>query len=288
MSKIRLLALALLCAPCICAACIAAGADEKSRFHLLDPTPPPLMRPMSTDRPDKTESPYTVDAGHVQVEMDIVSYFYDRRNPEHQARRVQGASFFATNWKVGLLNNLDVQLVSEPFVWLRQEDLNAGLDDDDVGSGDATLRAKLNLWGNDGGKTALAVMPFITFDTSDEELGTTGTEFGLIIPLAIELPHEFGLGLMSEFDFVRDDSNDLNFVWVNTATLGRDIVKNLGGYIELFTAVDPDRTSAWEATLDFGLTYAISPDIQLDGGINIGLTREADDWSPFVGISIRY
>ena len=38
------------------------------------------MREMSTDRPDKTESPYTVDAGHFQVEMDVLTYSYDRNN----------------------------------------------------------------------------------------------------------------------------------------------------------------------------------------------------------------
>jgi hypothetical protein len=37
------------------------------------------MREMSTDRPDLTESAYTVDAGHFQVEMDVVRYTYDRR-----------------------------------------------------------------------------------------------------------------------------------------------------------------------------------------------------------------
>lgn len=29
---------------------------------------------MSTDRPDKTESLYTVDAGHFQFEADLVSF----------------------------------------------------------------------------------------------------------------------------------------------------------------------------------------------------------------------
>jgi hypothetical protein len=36
------------------------------------------MREMSTDRPDQTESAYTVDAGHFQVEMDLVSAMFDR------------------------------------------------------------------------------------------------------------------------------------------------------------------------------------------------------------------
>ena len=42
------------------------------------------------------------------------------------------------------------------------------------------------------------------------------------------------------------------------------------------------------ATFDFGFTYAITRDIQLDAGMNIGLTDAADDLNPFIGLSMRY
>src|SRR4051794_28712490 len=38
----------------------------------------PPLREMSTDRPDTTESPITVDAGHFQVEVDAVSMTRDQ------------------------------------------------------------------------------------------------------------------------------------------------------------------------------------------------------------------
>jgi len=136
-----------------------------------------MMRELNTDRPDKTESPYTVDAGHTQVEMDLVSYSYDRRNPEHEARRVQELNFLNTNFKIGLLNNLDVQIVSENFLWVREEDLDADRADETTGVGDTTLRLKLNVWGNDGGKTAFGVMPFVTLPTASEDLGVEDAEF---------------------------------------------------------------------------------------------------------------
>ena len=52
------------------------GAD-KSSYHFFNPTPRELMREMSTDRPDLTESAYTVDAGHFQIETDLVSFSHD-------------------------------------------------------------------------------------------------------------------------------------------------------------------------------------------------------------------
>ena len=36
------------------------------------------VRPLSTDRPDTTESTHTVDAGHFQIESDLVAFSHDR------------------------------------------------------------------------------------------------------------------------------------------------------------------------------------------------------------------
>src|SRR4051812_390436 len=89
----------------------AAVAVDKRSFTLLHPTPPALVREMSTDRPDKTESPFTVDAGHFQLEMDVVNYTYDRHNSDHSAIRAESLSVAPVNLKVGLLNNVDLQVI---------------------------------------------------------------------------------------------------------------------------------------------------------------------------------
>src|SRR5687767_4843881 len=50
---------------------------EKWQYHLFRPTPRHLMRDLATDRPDVTESPYTVDAGHFQAELSFIEYVSD-------------------------------------------------------------------------------------------------------------------------------------------------------------------------------------------------------------------
>ena len=42
------------------------------------------------------------------------------------------------------------------------------------------------------------------------------------------------------------------------------------------------------ATFDLGFTYPVTRDIQLDAGVNIGLTDAADNVNPFIGLSLRY
>ena len=47
---------------------------RRNQYWLLYPTPPDQMRSFSTDRPTKSNVPYTVDAGHFQYETDLVNY----------------------------------------------------------------------------------------------------------------------------------------------------------------------------------------------------------------------
>lgn len=274
------------------ATAVAAAQEkpaDKSGYDLFDPTPRELMREMSTDRPDKTESPHTVDAGHVQIEADVVTYSYDRHNPERADVRVQTVGVGVTNWKLGLLNNVDFQLVTESFVWQRVEDFDAGETGEQSGYGDTVLRTKWNLWGNDGGKTAFALMPYLKLPTNEGSLGNNEYEGGLICPLAIDLGNEWSLGLMAQFDVVRDaDDDGYDLELVQTVTVSRPIAADLGGYVEFFAAVNPKESSDWVGTVDLGLTFALTEDIQLDCGVNIGVTRAADDFNPFVGLSVRF
>ncbi|MEO8961795.1 MAG: hypothetical protein ABI325_07935 [Ginsengibacter sp.] len=54
------------------AACTYAQRDtavSKKVYNLFNPTPKSMMRDFETDRPDVTESAYTLDAGHFQFEQ---------------------------------------------------------------------------------------------------------------------------------------------------------------------------------------------------------------------------
>jgi hypothetical protein len=109
-----------------------ASQADKSGSTLLNPTPRSLMRNFSTDRPDVTESPYTVDAGHFQA-FSFAEYMYDHSYGE----RINGFSVLPANLQLGL-NNLDFQFVLNPY----QNILTHGptLSHRNSGFGDAELR----------------------------------------------------------------------------------------------------------------------------------------------------
>ncbi len=89
---------------------------NRPTYHLLQPVPRPLLRTLGTDRPDQTESPQTVDAGHFQVEMDLVNATFDRSPSEGGDRRTEVVALAPLNLKVGLLHNTDLQLVLAPYI----------------------------------------------------------------------------------------------------------------------------------------------------------------------------
>jgi hypothetical protein len=265
---------------------------DKSCYNLFHPTPRELMREMSTDRPDKTESAYTLDAGHFQFEMDSFAFSRDRRNPDNDGTKVDSYTFAATNLKLGLTNNIDLQFVFEPHNIQKTR----ARDDDGVvfhetreGFGDLTSRVKFNIWGNDGGMTALAIMPFITVPTSQDDLGTNKVEGGIIVPLAVALPCEFNMGVMTEVDFIRNEDADRHdAVLINSITFSHSLIGELNGYVEFFSAVNTAKASEWEGTVDVGFTYGLTDDIQLDAGVNVGVTRSAEDVNPFLGLTMRF
>jgi len=261
-----------------------ASRVDKSGFTLLNPTPRSLMRNFSTDRPDVTESAYTVDAGHFQAEFSLVEYTRDHGYGE----RTNGFSVLQANLKVGLLNNLDIQLVLNPY----QNILTYGrsLSRRDSGFGDAELRAKLNLWGNDGGRTAFSVMPFVRFPTGSGGLSDHRFEEGLILPLAAQgLPGGFDLGAMAEFDLGRNEGNDGYGVdFAHSVTIGHKLsTEKLNGYVEYVGIAPMGASRTYLAYFDTGVTHALSKNVRLDAGINVGLSRRADDFTVFAGLSFR-
>jgi hypothetical protein len=245
------------------------------------PARPSDRRELSTDRPDKTESPYTVDAGRFQIEMDVATYTRDRSD----GVRTETVSVAPINFKLGLDRATDLQMIVEPYLRRTTTDRRLGRRETADGFGDVTVRVKRNLWGDDGGRTAFALMPFVKLPTNAGDLGNGKVEFGVIAPLAIALSERIGLGLMTELDVVEDDdARGYRASFINSATLGFALTDRLGMYTELFT----ERGDDWIVTGDVGVTYALSDYTQIDAGANLGVTRRADDLAVFVGVSRRF
>lgn len=269
---------------------LAAAADgpEKSGYRWTRPTPPSQLRALSTDRPDQTESPYTVDAGHLQIEMDFATYTYDHDTSGGGSVKTREWSVAPVNLKFGLTNRVDLQLMLAPYVSSRVADRTGGSVVRASGFGEFTTRMKFNFWGNDDGDTALGIMPFIKWPLAASGVRNGRTEGGIILPFAMDLPGGWTLGAMTELDFVADDAGGRDTEWLNSITVSRTLHGRLGGYLEFVGVTGSAPGFQWQGQLDVGFTYSVADSIQLDFGCNFGVTKSAPDFQPFAGISRRF
>ncbi|MFO6445923.1 transporter [Erythrobacter sp. NE805] len=282
-----IVALALLAGAPALAAEGAEGEAGQDEAVIRTGSPAPL-RDFTTDRPDVTESPFTIDPGHLQVETTLFGYTRSRRDASGTV--TDSYELGTTNLRIGLTESVELDLVWQPYGIL--DPRGGGATRHGIGS--AELRAKVNLWGNDGpaapGDTALALLPYVTLPTDrDNGVGERQVGFGLIVPLAVELGGGFGLGLNAAADFTRERSADpYDAAILTSASLGYEWTDRLGTYAEVVWEFSRGGGEGDAVTLDTGFTYALGKDWQLDAGVNIGVTRGADPVAPFVGLSARF
>lgn len=262
-----------------------ADGGFKMRYHLFNPTPREYRRPLSADRPDVTESPYTVDAGAVQFELSFVEYtFNDAAGAETDTFAV-----LPTNFKVGLTNSTDLQIIWTPYT--NVDSSTAGTED---GTSDLQVRFKMNLWGNDGGVTALGVLPFITLPTGSDGITSDEIEGGFAVPFAADLEplgmKGFSLGAQVEFAFERNEADTgYETRFTHTTVIGYAFTERVGGYVEFVGSTVIDTGGGYSPTLSAGGTYLLNENTQFDAGVLFGLDDDStDDLTVFAGLTFRY
>ena len=285
----------LLAAPLLgCVAISPALGDDdkpkadKSGYTLFDPVPDELMRDFSPDRPSRITGPYTVDAGHFQIETDFLDFTY----ADHGGQTTRSYETADPLLKLGLTNNIDFEIKLDGLIDTRTKDnltgttLSAGR-----GFGDITLLSKINLLGNDGGKLAFALVPTLRLPTATHAVSDGGVEGGLLAPLTVSLPSDFSLGVQAEADVLKnEDAPGHHLTSTEIVSLSHPIpgIDKLTGTVELygsqvFQAHQPD-----EYTFDTALAYQIGKNTQIDGGVNVGLSAGAPNCEAYAGFARRF
>jgi hypothetical protein len=267
-----------------------AMGQDRSQYTLFNPTPDSLLRDLTTDRPDITESPFTVDAGHIQIETNVFGY---TRSPRGSEGGVTDAYELATtNVRIGLTNTVEAGFVWQPYGIARAHGGPAGTVRQS-GIGGLELRGKLNLWGNDTFEksgSALALLALVAFPTDRHNgISPEFAEGGLIVPYALKLSEKFGLGVNVGVTWIRSDAEAAYHPeYLASASLSYEWSEKLGSYYEVAGRFHTDDPRGDAVVLATGLTYKLSKNMQLDAGVNVGVTPAADRINPFVGLAVRF
>jgi hypothetical protein len=229
--------------------------DSKKSYNLFKPVPKSEMREFSIDRPDVTESPMTVDAGHFQFEGDIFKVI--KVNQDFRAFNIVNGLY-----KVGLSDSWDIHIGLELYN-IYQDSEGKTLE---KGYGNTTIRLKHNFWGNDGDtRTALGMIPYIILPTSPLD---TEIIYGVGFPFSYTINDALSAGAQFQFDFVPDSERGHELAYLQTVVLGGALIGDLDFYIEgqgVFSA------NAQLYSANGGLIYNVTDNVKIDVATNLGL-----------------
>ena len=266
-----------------------AKADDldKSGYSLFDPTPDDLLRKFAPDRPAKGFSVRTVDAGHFEIETDLVSTTISN-STGGTTHSFQGLD---PTLKLGVTNWMDLEVQFNGLQYTESVDGTSPFNfQNSTGFGDVFLRTKINLFGNDSGPVGFALIPYVKLPSSTPLISNGAVEGGLIAPLALR-PGDFIVTLMTEVDDLKSATGNNRFAnFVNLVSVSHAVpgTEGINATVELFSSVGTDADTAPVYTLDFGMNFRLSPHTILDIGLNLGLNSAAPKAQVYTGISARF
>lgn len=217
-------------------------------------------------RPGNTESPISVPSGRWQIETEIAG-----ASLGHGGDRSWGA--LQTDIRYGLASGWDGEAIISPYVG---EDSGG---DRSEGFGDATLRVRHTFSGQNGDGPAFALIGFLTLPTGTNSQSDGAVEGGLIATGAFSLTSADSVTLTAAAAAVSVGGAYTSDVF-GGANLTHQFTDALSAYVELFADGEGAETAA---TFDIGGAYLSDPHTQWDAGVDLGVSRAADNARFFLG-----
>jgi len=258
---------------------------------LFNPTPDDQVRAMTTERPSKTDSPFSLDAGHVQIETNLAAYVRNEdsiggTNTDTRQRYLGGA----TNLRIGLLDNTDIQIISDLYREITVKDKTTRESSRRQGFGDTQVRVKVNLMGNDpSSKFSLGVIPYVKIPTNQDDIGNDRYEGGIGLPFNINFNGGWSFGGMTQYNLIsQPDLDGYDSAYANSVVVGKSVTDKMGVYAELYTFRADQSGAHWQNSADFGTVYSVTDNFKVDANIHLGISDAADDTNIFVGTAYRF
>lgn len=241
-----------------CCFCVIANSQDK----------------IDTDRPDQTESAYTIPKGWIQFEMG----FNQQKNTS-----LESESFYPTLLsKYGITKGLEFRCITT----MKSESVKvmgsvknkiSGLEPVQLGAKVALLEEKKWI-----PKTSL-IFHFAIPNTGSSafNINKVAPNFRFTMQNGISKTVALGYNLGAEWDGV---SNDPSYIY--TFAPGCNISENWYGYIEAFGEIK--KSQAPQHSIDGGIAYYVNNNFKLDLSSGFGLTTAAQQWYVAVGASVRF
>jgi hypothetical protein len=259
---------------------------DSAHFSWRKPVPHNRLRPLRPDRPGTTESPYTVDAGHFQLETDLTRLINEPGSAEDPQQRTWHVAYALV--KLGLSRKTDLQVELPLYAAQKQRPQGAEDWDNTRGFGDVAVRIKHNFLGDDqDGPLAASVIGFVRLPTGASGLSNTRPEYGLVLPVNVEVGDTYNLEAQLETDLDYDPEGAQRYVrLMPSVALDRQFGKKLGLLLEGAFPWNSEQ-HRWHAQLNVAPTFNVTDNFQLDAGTHFALNGRTQR-EYFLGLTVRY
>ena len=257
---------------------------DSAHFSWRKPVPRNLLRELQPDRPGVTESPFTVDAGHAQVEVDAFRLSNSGRDEEQRTRDWHLAYAML---KFGLSRRTDIQAELPLYSNTKQRPADAEQwQERHAGFGDIALRVKHNFIGDDQqGHFAMSVIGYVRLPTGGA-VGKGAAEYGVVLPVDVELGENFNLEAQLESDLSYDREQGQRYARLQPSmALEWDVTKRLGLLTEGFMRWN-SLSHSWQSGANIAPFFKITRNFELDAGTQLALDRRSEH-EYFVGFTLR-
>jgi len=232
---------------------------------------------ISTDRPDFVESSLTVGAGRAQIETSLG---YERNEGFHHSPHEWATP---TLLRVGLGDSWEARLETEGWVSLRGEG------DNQSGMSELALGAKYHIapagpWG-----ASSALLMHVDLPTGDPAFQGRGARPSLRWTAEWEVGERGSLGVMPGLIWNTDDEGDRYLGELFGITYAYAWTGRFRSFAEFAAdGLGGDDGSQKQLTLDTGVAWVVTPDVQIDAASYIGLNDNAPDVALTLGLSCRW
>lgn len=265
---------------------LATPNAYSGQYSLFNPVPQEKMKSMTTERPSKADSSYTIDAGHFQVETSLYSL---QKNKDADGRSRSESVFSTTHLRLGISELSEIQMIVNPIIWQKTIDYAHVSTQHTAGFGDVTLRYKYNVMGNGATESSLAVIPFVKLPTNSNGLSNNAVEGGVSVPFDWNLKHGFSFNYtIQAMVLKRADKDSMSEVFANMFVLSKQLNDKFSGYVEYFAQQIPGDNNHVQQTMDFGIVYQVNKNFSLDSALNFGLSNRSNDVELLVGGAYRF
>lgn len=234
--------------------------------------------PLTTDRPDQTESAQVVPLNSIQVE---IGFLFQKQSFTENNVKIENQNLIlgSTLVRYGLSESVELRFGAEYFSGRSKiNDVESSI----KGIQGVYFGSKFQFRNEQELLTNAALIVNINLPHGNQNLRPDRLESGISLSLEQKLTSRIDLGLNLGFE---DDSQINRFLYFYSAALGYALNDRIGIFIEMYGDLNGRINSYYN--LDAGIKFLQKENIQIDFSVGTLLFHDQSEWFGSLGFTLR-